>query len=110
MKGVEQSVSIVCVTLCLSTTLFINVDIFSLTDYLFPLNDLSVSVSATVLQTVCDAKCALEFLPFMAQCGRVVSIQNSGSQIAAFDKLEITCEGLAQDEVLTAIGAAQCPR
>ncbi len=66
-------------------------------------------VWCALLQTVCDAKCALEFLPFMAQCGQLVSVQNSGSQMAAFDALETTCQGLSQDEVLAAIGAAHCP-
>ena len=29
--------------------------------------------------------------------------------LAEFDALETTCRGLAQDKVLSAIGAAQCP-
>lgn len=62
-----------------------------------------------LLQTVCDAKCALEFLPFKKQCDQLISVQNSESQMVAFDALETTCQSLTQDEVLTAIGNAHCP-
>jgi hypothetical protein len=38
-----------------------------------------------------------------------VDIHYRALSLAEFDALETTCRGLAQDKVLSAIGAAQCP-
>ena len=38
-------------------------------------------VRACALQTVCDVKCAMEFIPFREQCAQIISVQNTASTL-----------------------------
>jgi hypothetical protein len=40
-----------------------------------------VRVRACALQTVCDVKCAMEFIPFREQCAQIISVQNTASTL-----------------------------
>lgn len=62
----------------------------------------------TGVPTVCDAQCAIAYLPFWTDCERALRMQFGQDTISAFQRLEQTCQSLPVVPLLKAMSDAHC--
>jgi hypothetical protein len=54
--------------------------------------------------TTCDARCAVTWDPYYAHCSHLIQALMSPSQLVAFQRLDVACNGLPTADLLTALG------